>query len=344
MIYGMSWIFGLTGSIDYGAINAAADAAAAPNALALFIALVLMLAGFGYKIAAVPFHMWAPDVYTGRADPGHRVPLGRLEGGRLRAAHALLLPGAVAVPGPTARGRSSPASTGRSWCWSCRMVTMTLGNLAALRQQNVKRLLAYSSIAHAGYMLMGFVVLSDEGLRAHAVLPGHLLPDEPRRVPRRDDRGRTRPGARTSKAFAAWPGAAVRCRRWRWRSSCSRSPASRRSPASSASSTCSRRSFEQRASTCWRWSASLNSVVSLYYYARIVRTMFLDFPRGGEGAGRRSTRTTASCCGVLAVRRDRARPLLGAGHRAGGSLGAVLHGVSAGRHRCGGNIVQRAVL
>ena len=65
MIYGMSWIFGLTGSMDYAAIDAGARRADATSPLALFIALVLMLAGFGYKIAAVPFHMWAPDVYTG---------------------------------------------------------------------------------------------------------------------------------------------------------------------------------------------------------------------------------------------------------------------------------------
>src|SRR5438309_2517519 len=68
MIYGMSWVFGLTGSMDYAEINAAllhGD----PDRLTLFIALVLMLAGFGYKIAAVPFHMWAPDVYHGAPIP-----------------------------------------------------------------------------------------------------------------------------------------------------------------------------------------------------------------------------------------------------------------------------------
>ena len=68
MIYGMSWIFGLTGSLDYAEINAAL-LQNAPDQLTLFIALVLMLAGFGYKIAAVPFHMWAPDVYHGAPIP-----------------------------------------------------------------------------------------------------------------------------------------------------------------------------------------------------------------------------------------------------------------------------------
>src|SRR4029077_8427591 len=68
MIYGMSWIFGLTGNMDYAAINAALANGSA-NPLALFIAITLTLAGFGYKISAVPFHMWAPDVYTGAPIP-----------------------------------------------------------------------------------------------------------------------------------------------------------------------------------------------------------------------------------------------------------------------------------
>ena len=68
MIYGMSWIFGLTGSMDYAAIHAALSTGTT-NSLALFIAVTLALAGFGYKIAAVPFHMWAPDVYTGAPIP-----------------------------------------------------------------------------------------------------------------------------------------------------------------------------------------------------------------------------------------------------------------------------------
>ena len=68
MIYGMSWIFGITGSMDYAGINNAL-AAGQGNSLALFIGVLMTLAGFGYKIAAVPFHMWAPDVYTGAPIP-----------------------------------------------------------------------------------------------------------------------------------------------------------------------------------------------------------------------------------------------------------------------------------
>src|SRR5215475_1011552 len=69
MIYGMSWLFGLTGSMDYAGIAAGVGALDAGSKGALFVALVLVLAGFGYKISAVPFHMWAPDVYTGAPLP-----------------------------------------------------------------------------------------------------------------------------------------------------------------------------------------------------------------------------------------------------------------------------------
>src|SRR5207244_188220 len=65
MIYGMSWVFGLTGSMDYAAIAAGVARLDDANRGAFFLALVLVLAGFGYKVASVPFHMWAPDVYTG---------------------------------------------------------------------------------------------------------------------------------------------------------------------------------------------------------------------------------------------------------------------------------------
>src|SRR4029077_12998798 len=69
MIYGMSWLFGLTGGMDYAAIAAGVGTLDAASRGALFVALVLVLAGFGYKISAVPFHMWAPDVYTGAPLP-----------------------------------------------------------------------------------------------------------------------------------------------------------------------------------------------------------------------------------------------------------------------------------
>src|SRR5215471_1999249 len=164
MIYGMSWIFGLTGSMDYAEINAALMQGD-PNRLALLIALVLIFAGFGYKIAAVPFHMWAPDVYHGAPIPITAF----LAVGSKAAGFALLMRFFYPALSKAGEGGTWHILAGVDWpqlMLVISMITMTLGNLAALNQQNVKRLLAYSSIAHAGYTLMGFVVLSDEGLRA----------------------------------------------------------------------------------------------------------------------------------------------------------------------------------
>ncbi len=164
MIYGMSWIFGLTGSMDYGVIAQRVVALDAQSQDALFVALLLVLAGFGYKISAVPFHMWAPDVYTGAPIPVTAF----LAVGSKAAGFAILLrffnfgigDAAEAVPGGVAF-----LSLVMAICF----LTMTLGNLAALPQQNIKRLLAYSSIAHAGYALLGVVVFREDGVRAALV-------------------------------------------------------------------------------------------------------------------------------------------------------------------------------
>src|SRR5437870_1214569 len=159
MIYGMSWVFGLTGSMDYAGIAAGVARLDDASRGAFFLALVLVLAGFGYKVASVPFHMWAPDVYTGAPIPVTAF----LAVGSKAAGFAMLLrffhfgvgPGSVLATIPLAQ-------LATVMC----VATMTLGNFAALGQQNMKRLLAYSSIAHAGYALLGFVVFADAGVKA----------------------------------------------------------------------------------------------------------------------------------------------------------------------------------
>ena len=162
MIYGMSWVYGLTGAMDYPGIAAGLAALDPASQGALAIALLLVLTGFGYKIAAVPFHMWAPDVYTGAPLPITTF----LAVGSKAAGFALLLRffhfGVTAEgPGAVVDAAGVPLLLGVV-CG----VTMTFGNLAALSQQNVKRLLAYSSISHAGYGLLGVVVFSDAGVEA----------------------------------------------------------------------------------------------------------------------------------------------------------------------------------
>jgi NADH-quinone oxidoreductase subunit N len=124
--------------------------------------VVLILAGFGYKVAAVPFHMWCPDVYEGAPTPVTAL----LSVGPKAAGFALLLrffaAGGGAVP-------DESQLLGAPWALLIGVMaaaSMTLGNLAAILQQNVKRLLAYSSIAPAGYLLMALCVFSRESQQA----------------------------------------------------------------------------------------------------------------------------------------------------------------------------------
>jgi len=162
MIYGMSWLFGLTGSMDYTGIAAGVAKLDAASRGALFVGLLLVLAGFGYKISAVPFHMWAPDVYTGAPLPVTTF----LAVGSKAAGFAMLLrffSFGITADGPAPAVTSVPL---QQLLAVVSIATMTLGNFAALSQTNMKRLLAYSSIAHAGYALLGLVAFRQDGLEA----------------------------------------------------------------------------------------------------------------------------------------------------------------------------------
>jgi len=168
MIYGMSWIYGLAGSLDFNIINRALFATPHAPVLTVFIALVLILAGFGYKVASVPFHMWAPDVYEGAPIPVTTF----LAIGSKAAGFALLTRFFYPAISQLTPDGSWTVLKDVEWpqlllCICA--ITMTLGNLAALQQNNMKRMLAYSSIAQAGYALMGFVLLSNDGIRAMLV-------------------------------------------------------------------------------------------------------------------------------------------------------------------------------
>jgi NADH-quinone oxidoreductase subunit N len=146
MLFGFSYLYGLTGTTNLAGI-AAAVATQSVSPLQI-VALVLVAAGFGFKVAAVPFHLWAPDTYQGAPAPVAAL----IASGSKVASFAVLIAftGAVIPAANTARGVS----------WIVLLVWMSagsivLGNLAALVQTSVRRLLAYSAIAHAGYMLLG---------------------------------------------------------------------------------------------------------------------------------------------------------------------------------------------
>jgi NADH-quinone oxidoreductase subunit N len=168
MLYGITLLFGLTGTTQMAAMRGILQqgAGGGANLPAMLAATALVLAGFGFKIAAVPFHFWCPDVYTGAPTPVTAF----LSVAPKAAGFATLIRFFFT-------GLSDTSSAAGAWSaftavnWTLlvlvlSVVTMVFGNLAALRQENMKRLLAYSSIAHAGYILMGAVVLTAEGLQS----------------------------------------------------------------------------------------------------------------------------------------------------------------------------------
>jgi NADH-quinone oxidoreductase subunit N len=170
MIYGISLVYGLTGSLNLFEINQALVTmnASGYNLFALLIASIMIVAGIGYKISAVPFHFWTPDVYEG-------APItitAFLSVASKAAGFAVLIRFVKAAFIDTSVVDESGIwflLQGVDWRFIIAVLailSMTLGNLVALWQTNVKRLLAYSSIAHAGYMLMGVCVMTDAGVTA----------------------------------------------------------------------------------------------------------------------------------------------------------------------------------
>ena len=155
LLYGIALLYGATGSIELREINAALTRQETFGNPMIWVGLGFILVGFGFKIALVPFHMWTPDVYEG-------------------APTAIT---AFLSTGPKAAGFAALirilfdglGATQEQWSqvlWVLAAVTMTVGNVMALQQDNIKRMLAYSSIAHAGYILVAVVAGGPEGLAA----------------------------------------------------------------------------------------------------------------------------------------------------------------------------------
>ena len=152
LLYGMALVYGATGSTRIAAIAAAAAQMQAPSTMFLIGAL-LILTGFAFKIAAAPFHMWTPDVYEGAPTPITAL----MSAGPKAAGFAAFLR-MFLVAFPTLQADWSDL------LWVLAVLTMTVGNITALRQDNIKRMLAYSSIAHAGYALVGFTAANATGI------------------------------------------------------------------------------------------------------------------------------------------------------------------------------------
>jgi NADH-quinone oxidoreductase subunit N len=160
VVYGIALVFGAVGSTSLKAIVAAATSGAA-NPLLLSIGAALILVGLGFKVAAVPFHMWTPDVYQGAPSA---VTAFMAAGAKVAGFAALLRVFALAFP--TLANDLTPILAVLA------ALTMIVGNLMAIAQTNIKRLLAYSSIAHAGYILMAFVPYGQSGVVATSIAAG----------------------------------------------------------------------------------------------------------------------------------------------------------------------------
>ena len=153
LLYGIALVFGATGTTQIYQI--AQLAPAAQNQSLVIAALALMLVGVLFKVSAAPFHVWTPDVYEGAPSP----VVALLSTAPKAAAFALLLRVVYEIF-PNLRSLWAPL------LWIVAVLSMTVGNLAALRQQNVKRMLAYSAIAHAGYLLAAFAGIGSIGIAA----------------------------------------------------------------------------------------------------------------------------------------------------------------------------------
>jgi NADH-quinone oxidoreductase subunit N len=157
VVYGVALVFGASGTTSLTRVIAAVNAGTA-NLELLSVGGALILIGLGFKVAAVPFHMWTPDVYQGAPSP---VTAFMAVGAKAGGFAALLRVFAGAFP--------SLVTDLTPVLWALAALTMTLGNVVAIAQSNIKRLLAYSSIAHAGYILMAIVPFGNQEVWPDAV-------------------------------------------------------------------------------------------------------------------------------------------------------------------------------
>jgi len=156
LLYGVAWIYGGTGTTDLAGIRSALmNPATSPPALLVGVSAALMFVGFAFKVSAAPFQVWAPDVYQGAPAPVTAF----MSAGPKAAAFAVFLRVFMTAFGPIS-DRWVPI------IWISALATMLVGNFAALLQSNIKRLLAYSSIAHAGYVMVAVAAHSAIGTAA----------------------------------------------------------------------------------------------------------------------------------------------------------------------------------
>jgi NADH-quinone oxidoreductase subunit N len=155
LLYGIAWIYGITGSTNLVEIRRVLSTGQVNSMSLVGVSAALMFVGFAFKISAAPFQVWAPDVYQGAPAPVAAF----MSSGPKAAAFAIFIRVYMTAFEPI-------ASRWEGIVWICALLTMIVGNFAALSQNNIKRLLAYSSIAHAGYVLVAVAAHSQIGTQA----------------------------------------------------------------------------------------------------------------------------------------------------------------------------------
>ena len=167
MLFGLSYIYGLTGSTNFFQIQQILASSGSESNSAILMAVVMILAGFGYKVSAVPFHFWTPDVYEGSPT----TITAYLSIAPKAGAFAMMIRffNQVLADGGAMSGLGFISTTDLPWASLISLLavlTMTVGNVVAIQQDNIKRMLAYSSVAHAGYMLLAMPVMSGDSTYA----------------------------------------------------------------------------------------------------------------------------------------------------------------------------------
>ena len=286
LLYGASLIYGFTGTVNFAGIAKATRAGAG---IGLIFGIVFLFVGFCFKISAVPFHMWTPDVYEGAPTP---VTAFFAAAPKVAGIAIFVRATVVAFPGITHEWQQIVVFVS--------IASMTLGAFAAIGQRNIKRLMAYSSIGHMGFALVGLAAGTPEGVQGVLVYMSDLCRDDARHL-----RGASWPCGATAcwlKISAILLASRARIRRWHffWRCCCSRLPAFRRSPVSLPSFTCSSPPSKPGSlrSPCI---GVLSSVVGAYYYLAIVKIMYFDEPVQGFQRMPVRLRLVLGVCGLLNI-------------------------------------------
>ena len=168
MLFGLSYIYGLTGSTNFFEIQKVITNSSSESNSVILLSIIMILAGFGYKVSAVPFHFWTPDVYEGSPTTITAylsvAPKAGAFAMMVRFFNQIFSDGGALVS-----SADSVSSSILAWpdiISLLAVITMTLGNVVAIQQNSIKRMLAYSSVAHAGYILLALPVMSSQSIYA----------------------------------------------------------------------------------------------------------------------------------------------------------------------------------